>query len=510
VSDPAGVDEVRTQVEELRAQLRDLEDRQASAEAERRAPRAGRTKGRHEGEVSVTTETWTKSRDTDNRREWERAVERSLARRRRRWAARARRWTMILAVWLVITGPAAVLWGKGSPWAAPDCGRTDNTAAIATESVGVRTAKLNGRLLHRLAGKPPTAEEMRTAADKAGKTAIVFLAALRSSARGQRDPAVVSSYNAAYRARNAATCAPPCPDMSTLPGLRTVAATTGPALAADQAATAATIVRVGRSMGVPDRGIVVAVAAARQESGLRNLDHGDRDSLGVFQQRASWGTAGQRMNPEWAAGAFYRALQRVPGWQAMSVAQAAQAVQVSAYPAAYARWEPLAVAVVGGQPVADCTSSAPSTYKTGAGVAWGPVGGPAYANGRIPLSALAHPRSAPAAWLRPDAADALDRLSAAYAARFGHPLGVTDSYRDYPHQVTTKARKGNLAAKPGTSNHGWALALDLRVGGYGSTDYLWLRANAPTFGWDNPDWARPGGTKREFWHWEWQPIGART
>jgi hypothetical protein len=94
---------------------------------------------------------------------------------------------------------------------------------------------------------------------------------------------------------------PPCPDTSTLPGLRTVAATTGPALAADQAATAATIVRVGRAMGIPDRGIVVAVAAARQESGLRNLDHGDRDSLGVFQQRASWGTAAQRMNPEWAA-----------------------------------------------------------------------------------------------------------------------------------------------------------------------------------------------------------------
>jgi hypothetical protein len=165
---------------------------------------------------------------------------------------------------------------------------------------------------------------------------------------------------------------------------------------------------------------------------------------------------------------------------------------------------------VAAQPVADCASSAPSTYRTGAGVAWGPVGGPAYANGRIPLSALAHPRSAPDAWLRPDAAAALDRLSAAYAARFGHPLGVTDSYRDYPHQVSTKARKGNLAAKPGTSNHGWGLALDLVVGGYGSTDYLWLRANAPAFGWDNPDWARPGGSKHEPWHWEYQPAGART
>jgi hypothetical protein len=423
VSDPADVDEVRTQVDELRAQLRDLEDRQASAEHAARDRGKQRTATRE----GAPGKRGPKGRDAENRREWERAVERSLARRRRRWAARARRWTLILAVWLVITGP----------------------------------------------------------------------------------PAVVSSYTAAYRARNAATCAPPCPDTSPLPGLRTVA-TTGPALAADQATTAATIVRVGRSMGVPDRGLIVAIAAARQESGLRNLNHGDRDSLGVFQQRASWGTAAQRMNPEWAASAFYRALQRVPNWQAMTVAQAAQAVQVSAYPGAYARWEPLAVAVVGGQPAADCTSSAPSTYKTGAGVAWGPEGGPAYANGRIPLSALVHPRSAPAAWLRPDAAAALDRLSAAYAARFGHPLGVTDSYRDLAGQVSVARRKPGLAAKPGTSNHGWALALDLVVGGYGSTDYLWLRANAPRFGWDNPEWARGQGPKDEPWHWEWQPIGART
>jgi hypothetical protein len=122
---------------------------------------------------------------------------------------------------------------------------------------------------------------------------------------------------------------------------------------------------------------------------------------------------------------------------------------------------------------------APSTYKTGAGVAWGPEGGPAYGNGRIPLTALAHPAQAPTAWFRPDAAAAFDRLSAAYAARFGHPLRVTDSYRDYAHQVSTKAEKGYLAAKPGTSNHGWGLAADLAIGGYGSADYQWLKAQRP-------------------------------
>jgi D-alanyl-D-alanine carboxypeptidase len=492
VSDPADVDEVRAQVDELRAQLRDLEDRQASAEAERWAPRAGRTKGRHEGEVSVTTETWTKSRDADNRREWERAVARSLARRRRRWAARARRWTVILAVWLVITGPAAVLWGKGSPWAAPDCGRTDNTAVIATESVGVRTAKLNGRLLHRLAGKPPTAEEMRTAADKAGKTAIVLLAALRSSARGQGDPAVVSSYNAAYRARNAASCAPPCPDTSTLPGLRTVAATSGEQTARAAAAAA----------GFTD--LAMPVEVARLESQFNPTAQNPHSSAaGMWQIMRSAHAAdpdiGNWADPYASARMAYRISRGGTDWSPWTVAGQARANLAGK-----------GAQSVAAQPVADCASSAPSTYRTGAGVAWGPVGGPAYANGRIPLSALAHPRSAPDAWLRPDAAAALDRLSAAYAARFGHPLGVTDSYRDYPHQVSTKARKGNLAAKPGTSNHGWGLALDLVVGGYGSTDYLWLRANAPAFGWDNPDWARPGGSKHEPWHWEYQPAGART
>jgi D-alanyl-D-alanine carboxypeptidase len=74
--------------------------------------------------------------------------------------------------------------------------------------------------------------------------------------------------------------------------------------------------------------------------------------------------------------------------------------------------------------------------------------------------------------------------------------------------VSTKAAKGYLAARPGTSNHGWGLAADLGVGGYASADYAWMRANAPAFGWDNPGWARPGGTKAEPWHWEFNPMGA--
>jgi N-acetylmuramoyl-L-alanine amidase len=121
-----------------------------------------------------------------------------------------------------------------------------------------------------------------------------------------------------------------------------------PSLSAEQRANAATIVSVGRSLGVPDRGIVIALAAALQESSLRNLSHGDRDSIGLFQQRPSqgWGSKAALHDPATATRLFFegnpgktRGLLGVRGWSSMSVTDAAQAVQVSAYPTAYAKWE---------------------------------------------------------------------------------------------------------------------------------------------------------------------------
>ncbi|MEV4517862.1 M23 family metallopeptidase [Dactylosporangium sp. NPDC049525] len=112
------------------------------------------------------------------------------------------------------------------------------------------------------------------------------------------------------------------------------------------------IVTVGMQRGVPARGQVIAVATAMQESGLRNLgDLGadnDHDSLGLFQQRPSqgWGSPAQLLDPVWAAGRFYDALLRVAGWQALPLTVAAQRVQHSAYPDAYAKWEPAAAALV--------------------------------------------------------------------------------------------------------------------------------------------------------------------
>ncbi|MET7396292.1 M23 family metallopeptidase [Dactylosporangium sp. NPDC005572] len=121
---------------------------------------------------------------------------------------------------------------------------------------------------------------------------------------------------------------------------------------AEQVHHAQVIVTVGVQSAVPVRGQVIAVATALQESGLRNLgnlgDRNDHDSLGLFQQRPSqgWGTPAQLVNPEYAAAAFYRKLVSIPGWQMMPLTVAAQAVQRSAYPDAYAKWEPDAVALV--------------------------------------------------------------------------------------------------------------------------------------------------------------------
>ncbi|MEU1073592.1 MULTISPECIES: NlpC/P60 family protein [unclassified Streptomyces] len=121
----------------------------------------------------------------------------------------------------------------------------------------------------------------------------------------------------------------------------------GLTLPAEQVPNAQTIVATGRSLDVPQRGQIVALATAMQESRLRNLDSGDRDSLGLFQQRPSmgWGTAQQIRDPVYASERFYKALLKVKGWQQMTVTQAAQAVQASGFPDAYAQWEPLATAL---------------------------------------------------------------------------------------------------------------------------------------------------------------------
>lgn len=111
-------------------------------------------------------------------------------------------------------------------------------------------------------------------------------------------------------------------------------------LNAVQMANAATIAAVGIRRDLPDRAIVVALAAALQESELESLTGGDRDSVGLFQQRPSqgWGTPEQIQDPRYSAGKFYSALVRVKDWEKLRVTEAAQRVQRSAYPNAYEKW----------------------------------------------------------------------------------------------------------------------------------------------------------------------------
>ncbi|HTE61547.1 MAG TPA: LysM peptidoglycan-binding domain-containing protein [Solirubrobacteraceae bacterium] len=128
-------------------------------------------------------------------------------------------------------------------------------------------------------------------------------------------------------------------------------------LTAEMAANARIIIQVGTSLGVSDRGLIVALAAAMQESSLRNITYGDRDSVGVFQQRPStgWGSRDSLLDVAHAARLFFggpanpnrgatRGLLDISGWQSMTVTQAAQKVQISAYPNAYAKWEKSATA----------------------------------------------------------------------------------------------------------------------------------------------------------------------
>jgi cell wall-associated NlpC family hydrolase len=118
-------------------------------------------------------------------------------------------------------------------------------------------------------------------------------------------------------------------------------------LSATQLGNAQIIAEVGISMGVPAPGETIAIATALQESGLQNLNYGDRDSLGLFQQRPSqgWGSPAQILTPRYAAQQFYSRLLQVPGWRSMSTTDAAQAVQRSAFPDAYAKWQDEAAAL---------------------------------------------------------------------------------------------------------------------------------------------------------------------
>jgi cell wall-associated NlpC family hydrolase len=136
--------------------------------------------------------------------------------------------------------------------------------------------------------------------------------------------------------------------------------------------------------------------------------------------------------------------------------------------------------------------------ETSGGRAWG-----GFPNGLVPPSAMC-PLGVAGHLLRCDAATAYQAMSTAFAGAFGTPLCLTDSYRTYGEQVRLYGEKPELAAVPGTSDHGWGLAVDL-CGGvqrFGTAQYAWMVANAGRFGFLHPRWADPGNGREEPWHWE--------
>jgi hypothetical protein len=149
----------------------------------------------------------------------------------------------------------------------------------------------------------------------------------------------------------------------------------GTELSPEQAGNAAIIAAVASRRHLPARATAIAIATALQESTLRNLDYGDADSLGLFQQRPSqgWGTRKQVTDPVHAANAFYDALTKVHGYQTLPITKAAQKVQRSAFPKAYAVHGPAAVtiaAALGGSPPASylcvlpASSASPQTTRS--------------------------------------------------------------------------------------------------------------------------------------------------
>lgn len=165
----------------------------------------------------------------------------------------------------------------------------------------------------------------------------------------------------------------------------------------------------------------------------------------------------------------------------------------------------LGVAVAESTPAPGLEAEQPAYY--GPPSTHGPGGWGGHRNGLLPLSALCPVDRG--LHLRCDAAESFRAMSAAHAQTFGRRLCITDGYRTLAAQIDVKRRKPGLAATPGTSNHGWALAVDL-CGGverFGTPAHRWMQLNAGRFGWVHPRWAQQGGSRPEAWHWEY--AGAR-
>jgi LysM repeat protein len=262
---------------------------------------------------------------------------------------------------------AAVPAVASAPSASTHTVRPGDTVSAVAAAAGLRTADvlaLNGldwssiihpgQVLLLSAGAAPASTAPAAPAPRAVHTVVagdtlwaiaeaggVSLEALLSANALARDSII-------YPGQDLTMPAPP----ASAPAMTPAALVAPLGLDHEQIANARLIIAVGRERGVPDRGIAVALATGMVESWLRNLDWGDRDSLGLFQQRPSqgWGSPEQVRDPARATAVFYggaadpngaatRGLLDIPGWEEMGFSEAAQAVQISAFPDRYGQWE---------------------------------------------------------------------------------------------------------------------------------------------------------------------------
>lgn len=244
-----------------------------------------------------------------------------------------------VGVWLL----AGVVVAAGAAYVTRDDAPSGCTYTTSLMDRGTRLAAAAGSAIHSLDGPVPTAQ-------------------ISDTVRGTWQTLGFwgGTFGAAVQGRTAPTKAPmpcgtpcPAPQGQDTPGgqqpwdpkndsltTNVQAAVAGKSeFSAEQVAIASAAARVAQQRGLPQQALVIILAAGFQESGVRNLNYGDRDSLGWLQQRASWGSVAERRDPATAAGKFFDHLGRVSGWQQMSVTRAAQAVQISQYPNAYAQWE---------------------------------------------------------------------------------------------------------------------------------------------------------------------------
>lgn len=267
-------------------------------------------------------------------------------------------------------------------------------------------------------------------------------------------------------------------------GARPLSSVDAGSLSDEQRGNAALIISVAKSKGAPPRAWLVALATAMQESALRNVNYGDRDSLGLFQQRPSqgWGSPAQVTDPVYATTTFLERLTAIPAWDALPVTVSAQLVQRSAFPEAYAKWEGLAAQLV------QLLSDVADPTGCGLGAAVLPEGVVRTAVGFV-LSELGKPY----VWgaTGPDAYDCSGLMLRAFqAAGVGLPRVSREQYRAGGHLPVQQAQPGDLLflatdpSDPATIHH---VMLYLGDGTIAEAPYRGQPVRTRPFSWDEPE-----------------------